>query len=298
VVAKNAASPNSLMAVSSGKALMPGKDSGTGKNIALFKGPAVWPLERLAAVEALWGEGFVQPGGAFDIQRLVNPFGLSAASTLMLVGGGTEGALRTVLDLGPWVVCYEADPELMAIAATRKMPSKLARRANIQALNADAPNLKPGYFHHGLVLQPFRYVKQELLLSSCERALKPYGHLVVLDLVADRSSDLANPAMQAWLKAEGRTIDPPAAASVTRSLTRLGFDVHVMEDLSRHQERLALNGWSRQLRRLEGARPQSAYAMALVQEAERWMLRLRLMRDGHLKLMRWHAVKSGRRVET
>jgi hypothetical protein len=34
-----------------------------------------------------------------------------------------------------------------------------------------------------------------------------------------------------------------------------------------------------------------------VHEAERWLLRLRLMQSGRLRWMRWHAIKSGRRPE-
>ena len=73
--------------------------------------------------------------------------------------------------------------------------------------------------------------------------------------------------------------------------------MHVVEDLSQNHERQALAGWARRVRQLEQSRPGVGYAAALVQEAERWTLRLRLMQDGRLKLMRWHAVKSNRRPD-
>jgi hypothetical protein len=36
-------------------------------------------------------------------------------------------------------------------------------------------------------------------------------------------------------------------------------------------------------------RPSPAAAADLVAEAEAWLLRLRLLRDGRLRLLRWHA---------
>ena len=257
----------------------------------------VWPPERIAAAEALWGIGFLQPGGSIEVQRLVNPLGLSSASTLLMLGGGTGGPLRTLVEMGPWVGCFEADAELLAIAAGRKLPAKLAKRVSLQALNPVDPGFRSGYYHHGLALQPFRYGTIEAILSSCEAALKPYGQLVVLDVVADRPPAARDPTMRAWMQADGRLLDLPVAAAVTRALTRLGFDVHVMEDLSQNHERQVIAGWCRQLQAMERARPANAFAAALVQEAERWLLRMRLMQTGQLKLMRWHAMKSGRRPE-
>jgi hypothetical protein len=116
-------------------------------------------------------------------------------------------------------------------------------------------------------------------------------------VVADRTLNPKDTTLRAWMQADGRVAEPPAANSVTRALTRLGFDVHVMEDLSQNHERQAIAGWRGQIRALQNARPGNAFAAALVQEAERWLLRLRLMGDGKLKLMRWHAMKNGKRMD-
>ena len=52
-----------------------------------------------------------------------------------------------------------------------------------------------------------------------------------------------------------------------------------------------LLGWTTVLEtlRAEAARPSPQAAAALVAEAEAWLLRLRLLRDGRLRLLRWHA---------
>src|ERR1700687_3551744 len=45
----------------------------------------VWPSARISVAEALWGEGFLFPGGGAEMLRLATPLGLSAASRLLLV---------------------------------------------------------------------------------------------------------------------------------------------------------------------------------------------------------------------
>jgi hypothetical protein len=45
----------------------------------------VWPSARIGVVEALWGEGFLFPGGREETLRLAKPLGLSDASSLLLL---------------------------------------------------------------------------------------------------------------------------------------------------------------------------------------------------------------------
>ena len=40
----------------------------------------VWPSARISVAEALWGEGFLFPGGSAEALHLATPLGLSAAS--------------------------------------------------------------------------------------------------------------------------------------------------------------------------------------------------------------------------
>ena len=44
----------------------------------------VWPSARISVAEALWGEGFLFPGGGPEVVRLAKPLGLTAASSLLL----------------------------------------------------------------------------------------------------------------------------------------------------------------------------------------------------------------------
>ena len=59
------------------------------------EGTPNWPPERLAVADALWGGGYQVPGGEIEFLRLAKPLGLSAASTLLLVGAGAVGVVDT-----------------------------------------------------------------------------------------------------------------------------------------------------------------------------------------------------------
>ena len=53
--------------------------------------PRTWTAERIATTDALWGAGYQFPGGEKETLRLAKPLGLSAASSLLLLGAGGGG---------------------------------------------------------------------------------------------------------------------------------------------------------------------------------------------------------------
>jgi hypothetical protein len=52
-------------------------------------------------------------------------------------------------------------------------------------------------------------------------------------------------------------------------------------------------GWRRMVRAMQDAKPSRQQAKIVVHEAEVWLVRLRLFREGRLRLVRWHAIGSG-----
>jgi hypothetical protein len=81
-----------------------------------------------------------------------------------------------------------------------------------------------------------------------------------------------------------------ASVAVTRMLGRVGLDVRVAEDISQRHVEQAILGWRLMTRDLADQKPTRQQAAELVREAELWLLRRRLIRDGQLRMMRWHAI--------
>jgi cyclopropane fatty-acyl-phospholipid synthase-like methyltransferase len=257
--------------------------------------PPAWMPDRLMITDILWGDGYQFPGGEIETLRLARPMGLSKASSLLLIGAGGGGAACSLaVQLGVWVSGFEADSHLAAVAIDRIARRKVTKHAQIEVWNPEAPKFREHFYHHGLALEPLHGSQPERTLSAIATALKPAGHLVLVELVADSPLDPADPIVTAWARLERR--DPgalPSAISITRILGRLGFDVRVEEDVSERHASQALTGWRTTVRIMEDVRPTRRAAMRYVQEAELWILRLRLLRTGQLRLVRWHAIGGG-----
>lgn len=254
--------------------------------------PPAWPRDRIGVADALWGEGFVFPGGEIETLRLARPLGLSAEAQLLLLGAGSGGpAIAAASNLGVWVTGYEVDPDLVEAANERAIRARLGRRVHVETWDPEEPVLAPHAHHHCLAIEPLCGARLEPMLSAVAQALKPGGQVMMTELVADQPLDPDDPTVQHWTRMERR--DPaafPAERHVTRVLGRLGFDVKTTEDLSRRHMDEALLGWRTRVRMLEDNRPAAHEARLLVAEAEMWLMRLRLFRQGRLRLVRWHAV--------
>lgn len=255
----------------------------------------LWTLDRLAVTDALWGEGYQFPGGELEAVRLAKPMGLTAAASLLLLGAGSGGAPCSVAtQLGAWVSGFESDPNLAAVAIDRIARRNLSKRAQIETWNPAQPSFRQHFYHHGLALEALHGGQPERTLSAIASALKPGGQLMMVELVADSPLDQSNPIVATWARLERR--DPgalPKQDTITRILGRLGYDVRVAEDVSQRHIQHALSGWRAAVREMEDNHPSRRRMMRYVQEAELWLVRLRLFQPGWLRLVRWHAIGGG-----
>ena len=252
----------------------------------------VWSSARLGLMRDLWGDGYICPGGDPEILRLTRPLGLSSNLSLLIVGVGAGGAAATVVrNLGAWVTGLESDADLLTATEGYIHRVQLGRKVALVNWDPNNPVFAGQTHHHCLALQPLHGAQPEPVLDMLVRALKPVGQLVMTELVADPPLNSADPVVRRW--AELERLDPaaiPSGIAITRMIGRVGLDVRVNEDISPRQMEQALVGWRGFVRDLRGHRPAPAEAAVMVEEAELWLLRRRLMRTGRLKLMRWHAI--------
>ena len=256
------------------------------------KGQTAWPAARLALSNELWGAGFIFPGGDPEILRLTRPLGVSAAASLLIVGVGSGGPASAVTrNLGAWVTGMESDPSLLAAAKGLVGKSQLGKKITLKAWNPDAPAFGTNSHHHCLALEPFHGGQPEPIVDALARSVKAGGQMVITELTAALPLNPADPIVRRWAELEHRdALDVLAPVAVTRMLGRIGLDVRVAEDISDRHIEHALLGWRVMLRDLVEARPNPRQAAQLVREAELWLLRRRLIRDGRLRMMRWHGI--------
>jgi cyclopropane fatty-acyl-phospholipid synthase-like methyltransferase len=251
----------------------------------------VWPSARIGVAERLWGQGFVSPGGAEEALRLAKPLGLSPASSLLLLGAGSGGpALAVANTLGSWVSGYEENVRLAALANERSQRAGLAKRAQVAVWNPRAPQFALHYYHHAIAIEPLRGAAAPPTLGAVSLALKPGGQFVLVETVADRPLDATDPMVATWARLDHRPPEAPSELAISETLARLGFDVRIVEDVSQRHLHFAMAGWQEAVRAMTEARPSTREAALIVNEAELWMARFRLIRFGKLRLVRWHAI--------
>ena len=255
----------------------------------------LWSSARLRLTDALWGDGYQMPGGEPELLRLAKPLGLSDASSVLMIGVGSGGApVSVAANLGAWITGFETDPDLAEAARSRAAMSKAKRRIKIESWNPAAPAFPEKYFNHCIALEPLGGHAAEPILAALADALKSGGQLMMTGFVIGEDAAAADPGILRWEQLEQRHCDTPRhEVTITRVLGRLGFDVRVVEDVSGRHLHQAVIGWRRLLRGMEHERPAPPEAAQLVREAEMWLTRHRLMRDGRLRLMRWHALGRG-----
>lgn len=252
-----------------------------------------WPPARLALAHRLWGEGFIYPGGEIEALRLTRPLGVSSEASLLIVGVGSGGpAISVTRNLGVWVTAMDNDPALLLAARALVARAQVAKKVSIEAWDPNRPDFVARSHHHCVAFEPFHGARPEPILDGLARALRPGGQMVLTDLAATRPLDPADHTVRRWAELEKRDpaeVLPPI--SVTRMLGRVGMDVRIAEDMSQRHLEHAMLGWRMMLREL-GRKPSRQEAVPMVAEAEMWLLRRRLIRDGRLRMMRWHAISG------
>ncbi len=245
---------------------------------------------RLAISHSLWGEWFFHPGGLDEAQRLAKPLSLNDSTTLLLVGSGMLGAARAIAALGSYVTVYETEKPLVAPSLEEMARhAKASRKVEFGAW--DQARLKPGAYRHAALIGVGRTDSATAALGRAAAALKPQAQLLMIEPIAGEGFDPTSPLARRWGALEGRVVPLANEEAVLGVMAGLGFDVRVREDMSQRHLSLALIGWQRRIAELARHRPGRAEAAVLVEEAERWLLRLKLLQMGQLRLMRWHAMR-------
>lgn len=251
-----------------------------------------WSPRRMAAVAALWGDGFTGPGGPQETLRLAAPMGLNSNASLLVLGGGMGGPAETIVDtFGSWVASFEADAELAQIAEQRRARHPAGKRMQVAGWDRENPSFGHHNAHHALALEGARGAPLDRMLEAVAAALRPRGHVMITEMVADTVAPGDDREFAAWCRLENRAPSLPRLDQVTSTLARLHFDVRVVEDVSDRHVSETLAGWRAAVKSMaRGPKPDIAAAAAFVTEAELWLLRIRMMRRFGFRLVRWHAV--------
>ena len=203
-----------------------------------------------ALLTAVWGEGFMSPGGNAEVERIVA--GLDLTGTRVLdIGCGIGGADVHLATLGPArVVGIDIEPDLIHKCEV------LARKRGLDGM-CTFRTVEPGPLPFADTTFDVVFSKDSIihvpdksaLAHDVYRVLKPGGWFAASDWLCGYA-DQPSPEMQAYVEAEGLDFELADAATYEAALLDAGFRDVVVDDR---------NAWYRE----EARRERDALAGAL-----------------------------------
>lgn len=205
-------------------------------------------------LEAVWGDGFLSPGGADEVGRVVQSIDLSGKSVLDIGcgAGGIDIALvqRHAAD---YVCGIDIEDTVLAHARQRVEQAGLSHRIGVLKVVPGPLPFPPASFDVVFSKDSIVHIpdKHELM-RDVFRVLKPGGWFLASDWLIGHDST-PSPAMAAYLAAEGLDFGMASAARYEAAMRQAGFAA--ISVTSR-------NAWYRQTARAELERLKGAVGAA------------------------------------
>jgi len=251
-----------------------------------------WTQSRIDLVQKVWGDGLTGPGGMERILEMVKPLDLTPAMSVLDLGAGLGGAARIVADhFGTWVTGFEADRPLAEAGMEASTKAGLGKKAPVEGFDPENFEVKPKSYDSVFSKEFFFTVQnKERLLRQIELILKDQGQIMFTDFVLPEP-DHSSPALDAWCAAEPGEPAPWAMETYVTALSAKKMDVRISEDITEETRTLISQAWATYMAGVNRSDLDNASVSAMVEEAELWARRVKLLESGDLKVYRVHAIK-------
>jgi len=274
-------------------AIASGAGTEAAANSAAASEPTIhWAEWRINLMERLWGEGFLLPGGTNFVSELTKPLSLGSKTTILVLGAGMGGPSNLIAtEFGAFIDGIETDPELASASASRAAVVKGISRVTIKNLSID-DDMAFDRKYDAIFGQEILLHRPDIteFLGRCVKGLKDNGKLVITDFTSP--DDVTAGSTEAWLKHEGAT-SPLLNESEVRSLFKeAGFRIRTIEDLTDRYVRLVLDGWVALEESLRDNAANWEILLGMIEEAERWAVRVMLLKHDQLSYTRLFATKK------
>ncbi|NQV56135.1 MAG: class I SAM-dependent methyltransferase [Rhodospirillales bacterium] len=251
----------------------------------------VWPEDRLAAVQQLWGDGFVSAGAADYLAVTLPLLRLSEKNSLLIVGADLGGPGRyTVEETGAWVSGYVNDKELAKVAKERVKMAGLAKRAPVSYSDYENLELRAKSFDAAVLLGGLTGISdKEASFEKIAASLRPEGELWYADFVLP-NGEQPNQSVADWAATEQVPPQMLQVPVVQALMQKFSLDVRPPEDITNaHRDRIfkSLSAFlektnKKALTKIEGP---------LFGELEQLGKQIAAIDSGGLKIYQFHAYK-------
>jgi cyclopropane fatty-acyl-phospholipid synthase-like methyltransferase len=249
--------------------------------------PKSWSPTRLKIAQDVFGDGFIEPGGAPFARKLLAPADADPSKTILDLSVGLGGtAIAIAREHEVWMEALE--PESRLVDRTREFvrSNMLSRRINIKPV--DYATFSPKNEKYDVIYSRdrlFTTAHKPRIISQVGSALKKNGKLLIIDYMV-ASHDNAAPEYQNWIAAEPERAVPWTEARYLEAFSGAGLKLRASQDFSPQYVEQIESGWHKMLRDLEANEIDRAYVNALIREGELWLARSRALEAGVVKVIR------------
>lgn len=200
----------------------------------------------IAFLEKLWGDGYLSPGGAEEVARVLEGLDLSG-KTVLDIGCGSGGITAALArDFGAArVVGIDVEAPVCAAAGAQARKAGVADRVEIRCVEPGPPPLPDGSFDVVFSKDSIVHIAdKEMLAREAFRLLRPGGWFAASDWMISHDGP-PSPEMEAYLREEDLDFGMASPARYRKALGAAGFEEIQLVDR---------NPWYREVAREELAR--------------------------------------------
>lgn len=257
----------------------------------------VWDKKRLETAQLIWGEGYCGPGGPEYVTSMSKLLGMSSKMSVAVIGAGLGGPSRVLAnEFGAWITGYEESEELAKKGMELSTKAGLEAKAAIQHYDPSSDNPFERSYDRAYSKEALYTVEDKSkLLQNVYKQLKDSGLFLINDYTLSSADALSNKDVQKWLRQEPTQPYPIPNRDMEKILTDCGYILRVNEDITDIYIEMIAKSWVGVDKVIESLskqeEDQSEIIQRLIKEAEFWMLRSKIMKEGHVRAWRFLAYK-------
>jgi len=261
-----------------------------------------WHKLRMQMMQLIWGEGYCGPGGTEHIQSMCKLLTMNSEMSAIVIGAGLGGPSRVLAEeFGVWITGYELSKELATQGMKISEDQGFASKAIIKHLDPEQDSPFDRHFDRAFSKEAlYGFPNKEKILQDTFDTLKNGALFLITDYTLTNMESLNNPDVQEWLKQEAELPFPVTATIMKDALEKAGFSLRVNEDISQEYIELIEHSWSKAAviaKELASKGEEGIKAIeSLMEEAEHWALRAKILKEGHLHVWRFLANKPNEEI--
>ncbi|MEE8517478.1 MAG: methyltransferase domain-containing protein [Alphaproteobacteria bacterium] len=263
------------------------------KMVEVDESDGIWSKWRIDVSEMVWGKGFTSYGGGNHAIKTVQPYNITSAMTLLVLGAGLGGPARAIAaKFDAWVIGLERSQLLAKAGMLQSVNAGMSKKAPINYADFEKLEFKENSFNCVYAKEALYNVEnKEGLLEGLHKALRRDGPLLITDyMIGEGAEDSAE--LAAWIESEPLQPHLWTREQTENTLRQLMFDVRIVEDVTDIHRQNIHQAWAKYVNKQAESGIPSKLRTIVDAEAERWTRLVAALDSGGLRLIRICGLKK------